>query len=69
VAKIVRRSSTQARAAGGECTRISIATHNRVNLAWGYYVGATLMVIGGVIAWWLGLHAEGKALEELAPWV
>lgn len=44
-----------------------IASHSRTNLAWGYYVGAGLMMIGGCVAWWLGLDAEGKALEDLAP--
>ncbi len=44
-----------------------IATQSRGNLAMGYYAGAGLMVIGGVVAWWLGLDAEGKALEQLAP--
>lgn len=44
-----------------------IATKSSVNLAWGYFIGASLMALGGVVAWWLGLDAEGKALEQLAP--
>jgi MFS family permease len=44
-----------------------IATRSSANLAWGYYIGAGLMVLGGVVAWRLGVDAEGKSLEQLAP--
>jgi MFS family permease len=36
------------------------------HLAIGYYVGAVLMVLGGVAEAFLGVHAEGKSLESIA---
>jgi MFS family permease len=44
-----------------------IATRSRTNLAIGYYLGAALMVLGGVVAAWLGVDAENRGLEALAP--
>jgi hypothetical protein len=35
-------------------------------LAPGYYVGAALMLVAGVIAIFLGVHAERKSLESIA---
>ena len=35
-------------------------------IAPGYYVGAALMVAGGIVAAFLGVKAEGKSLESLA---
>jgi hypothetical protein len=35
-------------------------------IATGYYVGAALMVAGGIVAAFLGVKAEGKSLESLA---
>jgi MFS family permease len=35
-------------------------------IANGYYVGAALMVIGGIIAIFLGVHAEQETLENIA---
>jgi MFS family permease len=32
----------------------------------GYYVGAAVMILGGVIAWFFGVDAERKSLEEIA---
>ena len=32
----------------------------------GYLLGAGVMAIGGVVAWFLGVNAEGKSLEEVA---
>ena len=32
----------------------------------GYLLGAGVMVVGGIIAWTLGVDAEGKSLEEVA---
>jgi MFS family permease len=32
----------------------------------GYLIGAAVMVIGGVVEWFLGVDAEGKPLEEVA---
>ena len=40
---------------------------NRANLAIGYLVGGGIMIIGGVVEATIGINAEGKSLEEIAP--
>ena len=35
-------------------------------IAIGYFIGSALMIIGGLIAATLGVHAEGKSLESIA---
>jgi len=40
---------------------------NRANLAIGYLVGGAIMIIGGVVEALIGINAEGKALEQIAP--
>jgi MFS family permease len=35
-------------------------------LYWGYLLGAGAMILGGVVAAFLGVNAEGKSLEEVA---
>jgi MFS family permease len=35
-------------------------------IAFGYYLGAALMVVGGIIAIFLGVKAEGRSLESIA---
>jgi MFS family permease len=40
---------------------------NRANLAIGYLVGGGIMILGGVIEAVLGINAEGKSLEAVAP--
>ena len=40
--------------------------HNRTGMAVGYYIGAAVMVIGGIITFVLGVDAERKPLEEVA---
>jgi MFS family permease len=35
-------------------------------IAIGYYIGAALMVAGGLVAAFLGVHAEGRSLESIA---
>jgi MFS family permease len=40
---------------------------NRANLAIGYLVGGGIMIFGGVIEAVLGINAEGKSLEAVAP--
>jgi hypothetical protein len=35
-------------------------------LYWGYLLGAGAMILGGVVAAFLGVDAEGKSLEEVA---
>ena len=42
--------------ASGDITKIAI----------GYFIGAALMIAGGIVAAFLGVHAEGKSLESLA---
>jgi MFS family permease len=37
-----------------------------IRLFWGYVLGAAVMVIGGIVAWFLGIDAEGKSLEDVA---
>jgi MFS family permease len=39
---------------------------NRVPLTIGYMVGAAVMFIGGLIAWFFGVNAERKSLEDIA---
>jgi MFS family permease len=43
-----------------------IATHSRTNLNYGYLLGATLMILAGVIAIFLAVDAEGRSLEDVA---
>ena len=35
-------------------------------IAVGYFIGAALMIGGGLVAWFLGVHAEGRSLESIA---
>ena len=35
-------------------------------IASGYFLGAALMIIGGIVAVFLGVHAEGESLESIA---
>jgi MFS family permease len=42
------------------------ASGDITGIANGYYVGAALMVIGGIIAIFLGVHAEQETLENIA---
>jgi MFS family permease len=37
-----------------------------VRLFWGYLMGAVIMIIGGLIAAFLAVDAEGKSLEDIA---
>jgi MFS family permease len=39
---------------------------DRTPLSWGYVIGAAFMIIGGVVAWYFGVDAERKSLEEIA---
>jgi hypothetical protein len=32
----------------------------------GYLLGAAVMIVGGLIAWFLAVDAEGKSLEDVA---
>ena len=40
---------------------------NRAHLAIGYLVGGGIMIIGGVVEALIGINAEGKPLEQIAP--
>ena len=42
------------------------ASKDIAGIAPGYYVGAALMLAGGIIAIFLGIHAEQKSLESIA---
>ena len=42
------------------------ASHDITAIAIGYFIGAALMVAGGVVEALLGVHAEGRSLEDLA---
>jgi MFS family permease len=45
------------------------ASHKGANLTplfWGYVVGAVIMIAGGLIAWFFGVNAERKSLEDIA---
>ena len=42
------------------------ASGDITGIAPGYFVGAALMVAGGVVAIFLGVHAEGETLENIA---
>eukprot|EP00667_Euglena_gracilis_P008793 EG_transcript_8915 len=44
-----------------------IATEKASNVMVGYAVGAGLMIAGGVVEAFLGVDAEGRSLESLAP--
>ena len=35
-------------------------------LTWGYIIGASIMVVGGLVAWFIGIDAEQKSLEDIA---
>jgi MFS family permease len=35
-------------------------------LTWGYVIGATIMLIGGLVAWFIGVNSERQSLEDIA---
>lgn len=43
-----------------------VETENLQNVAYGYYLGAAVMIAGGLIELFLGVDAERKSLEEIA---
>jgi MFS family permease len=43
-----------------------IQTHSRASVFAGYAFGALLMLGGAAVAWFLGVDAEGRSLEDLA---
>jgi MFS family permease len=44
-----------------------IETGARESIVWGYYLAAALMLSGAVTAWLIGIDAERKSLEDVAP--
>ncbi len=42
------------------------ANPNRTPLSWGYVIGGMIMIIGGLVAWFCGVDAERKSLEDIA---
>jgi len=47
--------------------KVEVVLDSRSPLAMGYAGAAVIMLIGGVVAWFLGVDAEGKSLEDVAP--
>jgi MFS family permease len=43
-----------------------IGTGQRSSVAWGYALGASMMVAGAIAAWMLGINAERRGLEDVA---
>jgi MFS family permease len=42
------------------------ASHDITGIAIGYFIGAALMVAGGIVEVFLGIRAEGQSLESIA---
>jgi MFS family permease len=53
--------------AGPALFGVLIESGSRVEIMWGYLLGGGLMVIAGLFEAWLGVSAERKSLEEIAP--
>jgi MFS family permease len=47
--------------------KVEVVVDKLAPLSWGYVGAAAIMIIGGVVAWFLGVDAEGKSLEDIAP--
>ena len=39
---------------------------DRTPLTYGYVIGGVIMIIGGLVAWFIGVDSERKALEDVA---
>jgi MFS family permease len=50
----------------GSLIENATASMDITGIAPGYFVGAALMIIGGIITIFLGVHAEGETLENIA---
>lgn len=50
----------------GKLIEDSSASGDITGIALGYYIGAALMVIGGVVEIVLGVQAENQSLEDIA---
>lgn len=42
------------------------ASGDITGIAFGYFLGAALMIVGGIVAIFLGAKAEGQSLESIA---
>jgi MFS family permease len=43
-----------------------VETEKEINVFYGYLLGAALMIIAGVLEWFIGVEAAGKSLEDVA---
>jgi hypothetical protein len=43
-----------------------IGSGDPASIAGGYAFGAALMLLAGIVAWWLAVAAERRSLEEVA---
>jgi MFS family permease len=50
----------------GSLIENATASGDIAGIAPGYFVGSALMIAGGIVAVFLGVHAEGKTLEDIA---
>jgi MFS family permease len=50
----------------GRLIEAASADKDITQIALGYFIGAALMIAGGLVAWFLGVHAEGRSLEAIA---
>jgi MFS family permease len=50
----------------GKLIESASAAKDITGIAPGYFIGAALMVAGGIVAIFLGVHAEGQTLENIA---
>lgn len=39
---------------------------DRLPLTYGYVIGAVVMILGGLVAWFFAVNAEGQSLESIA---
>ncbi|MEO5708325.1 MAG: hypothetical protein ABIQ59_00685 [Nocardioidaceae bacterium] len=50
----------------GKLIDTASAAKDITGIAPGYFIGAALMIAGGIVAIFLGVHAEGQTLENIA---
>jgi MFS family permease len=50
----------------GRLIEAASADKDITQIAIGYFIGAALMIAGGIVAAFLGVRAEGKSLESIA---
>ena len=52
--------------ATSESPRDRQVNHEITQIAIGYFIGAALMIVGGLVEVFLGVKAEGRSLESIA---